>query len=56
MWYGKAIKRRPFTTSLREDILKEIKKFAIDLDCKANDLLEEGMAAMLEKYKEKPTE
>ena len=43
-------KRRPFTTSFDEDLLKAIKKLAIDLDCAVNDLLEEGIRHLLEKH------
>ena len=45
--------RRPFTTSLNEPLLKEIKKLAIDLDRTVNDLLEEGMKYLLKKYEKK---
>ena len=48
------MERKPFTTSLRVDYVKEIKKLAIDLDLKANDLIEEGMKLIFEKYKKKP--
>lgn len=49
------MERKPFTTSLRVDLVKEIKKLAIDLDLKANDLIEEGIEIILKKYKNKPT-
>jgi hypothetical protein len=53
------MKRKPFTTSLREDYVKKIKKLAIDLDLKTNDLIEEGMKLVLEKHgkeaSDKPT-
>jgi len=42
--------KRPFTTSLDEKLLKEIKKLAIDLDKPVNVLLEEGMEHLLKKY------
>ncbi len=42
--------RRPFTTSLNTDLLKAIKKLAIDLDCTVNDLLEEGIEYLLKKH------
>jgi hypothetical protein len=45
--------RKHFTTSLDEDLLKEIKKLAVDLDCSVNDLLEEGIKYLLKKYKNK---
>jgi len=44
--------RKPFTTSLDIQLLKEVKKLSIDLDRPVNDLLEEGMHWLLEKYQE----
>jgi hypothetical protein len=47
--------RKPFTTSLNIAILKDVKKLAIDLDRGVNDLLEEAMKYLLQKYtKSKP--
>ena len=46
--------RKPFTTSINSDMLKEIKKLAIDLDLSVNDLLEEGIEYLLKKYEKKP--
>jgi hypothetical protein len=45
--------KRPFTTSLNADLLKEVKKLAIDLDRPVNDLLEEGIKWLLKKYQKK---
>jgi hypothetical protein len=45
--------RKHFTTSLDQDLIKAIKKLAIDLDRTANDLLEEGMKYLLKKYEKK---
>jgi len=42
--------RKPFTTSLDVTLLKSIKKLAIDLDKSVNDLLEESMSELLQKY------
>jgi hypothetical protein len=42
--------RKPFTTSLDINLLKDIKKLAIDLDKGVNDLLEESMTDLLQKY------
>jgi len=42
-----------FTTSLDEKLLKAIKKLAIDLNCSANDPLEEGINYLLNKYENK---
>ena len=48
--------RKHFTTSLNQDLLKAIKKLAIDLDRSVNDLLEEGIDYLLKKYKKKTGE
>jgi hypothetical protein len=45
--------RKHFTTSMDEDLLKAIKKLAIDLNCTVNDLLEEGVKYLLKKYQKK---
>jgi hypothetical protein len=45
--------RKHFTTSIDDKLLKEIKKLAIDLDCNANDLIEEGIKYILKKYENK---
>ncbi len=42
--------RKAFTTKLDEQLLKEIKKLAIDLDCDVNDLLEEAIKYLLQKH------
>lgn len=44
------MKRKPFTTTLNEKSLKELKKLGIDLDLTVNDLLEEAIDWLLEKY------
>ncbi len=43
--------RKQFTTTIKVDSLKRIKKLAIDLDRSVNDLLEEAIEWLLEKYK-----
>ena len=45
--------RKHFTTSLDQNLIKAIKKLAIDLDCTVNDLLEEGIKYLLKKYEKK---
>ena len=50
------MKRKQFTTTLNEELLKEIKKLSIDLDRSVNDLLEEGMEWLLKKYEAKAKE
>ena len=42
--------RKAFTTRLDEQLLKEVKKLAIDLDCDVNDLLEEAIKYLLQKH------
>jgi metal-responsive CopG/Arc/MetJ family transcriptional regulator len=42
--------KKKFTTTLDEELVKEIKKIAIDLDCSANELIEEGIHLFLKKY------
>ena len=38
---------------VNEELLKAIKKLAIDLNCTVNDLLEEGIKHLLKKYEKK---
>jgi len=45
------MKRKQFTTTIKEDALKNVKKLAIDLDCPVNILLEEAIEWLIEKYK-----
>ncbi len=40
-----------FSTLIRNDLLKEFKKLAIDLERPINDILEEAMKDLLKKYK-----
>ena len=47
------MERKQFTTTIKEDALKNIKKLAIDLDRNVNDLLEEGIEYLLKKYEKK---
>ena len=51
-----SMKRKQFTTTIKEDYLKNIKKLAIDLDRTVNDLLEEGIEYLLKKYEKKVSE
>jgi len=53
LWYLGHMERKQFTTTIREDALKSIKKLAIDLSRDVNDLLEEAIEYLLKKY-EKP--
>jgi len=43
--------KKKFTTTLDEELIKEIKKLAIDLDCSANELIEEGIHMFLKKHR-----
>ena len=45
------VKRVKFTTSLNEELLKELKVLAIKQGKKNNELLEEAIKLLLEKYK-----
>ena len=40
------------TTSIDNDLQKEVKKLAIDLERPLNDLIEEAFRDLLKKYKE----
>ncbi len=44
-------KRVKFTTSLNEELLKELKLLAVKQGKKNNELLEEAIKLLLEKYK-----
>ncbi|MGD0276761.1 MAG: ribbon-helix-helix domain-containing protein [Syntrophales bacterium] len=48
------MKRKQFTTTIDEEALKKIKILAITLDRSVNDLLEEAIKWLLNKY-EKPS-
>ena len=45
--------RKPISTNIDNDLQKEIKKLAIDLERPFNDLLEEAIRDILKKYKSK---
>lgn len=45
--------RKNLTTSIENDLQKEIKKLAIDLERPFNDLIEEALTNLLEKYEQK---
>jgi len=47
------MKRKQFTTTIKEDALKDVKKLAIDLDRSVNDLFEEAIEWLLKKYEKK---
>ncbi|MBW2195613.1 MAG: hypothetical protein JRF37_08610 [Deltaproteobacteria bacterium] len=42
--------RKPLSTKIDNELQKEVKKLAIDLERPFNDLLEEAMRDLLKKY------
>ena len=46
--------KRHMTTTIDNDLQKEVKKLAIDLERPINDLIEESFRDLLKKYKKKP--
>jgi predicted transcriptional regulator len=44
------MERTKYTTNIRSDLLKELKKLAIDMDKRHNELLEEAIEDLLRKY------
>ncbi|HDM09992.1 MAG: hypothetical protein JRI39_03935 [Deltaproteobacteria bacterium] len=44
------MKKKMLSTQVRNDLLKEFKKLAIDLERPINDVLEEAMLDLLDKY------
>ncbi|MFZ0449369.1 MAG: hypothetical protein WAL98_09005 [Desulfatiglandaceae bacterium] len=44
------MKKKVFSTQVKNDLLKEFKKLAIDLERPINDILEEAMQELLGKY------
>jgi predicted transcriptional regulator len=45
--------RKPLSTKIENDLQKEVKKLAIDLERPLNDLLEEAIQDVLRKYEKK---
>jgi len=52
-YYSLAMARKPLSTKIENDLQKEIKKLAIDLERPLNDLLEEAIRDFLKKYEKK---
>lgn len=48
------MEKKMFTTQVNNDLLKEFKKLAIDLERPINDILEEAMQDFLKKCEKKP--
>ena len=51
--YKASMARKTMTTSIDNDLQKEAKKLAIDLERPLNDLLEEAIKDLLKKYERK---
>jgi predicted transcriptional regulator len=47
--------RKPLSTKIENDLQKEIKKLAIDLERPFNNLLEEAIRDLLKKYRKEVT-
>ena len=45
--------RKPLSTNIENELQKEVKKLAIDLERPLNDLLEEAFHDLLKKYEKK---
>lgn len=45
--------RKGYNTTLDVNLMKKIKILAIEKDCKVNDLIEEAIADLLKKHKDK---
>ena len=50
------MQKKMFSTLIKNDLLKEFKKLAIDLERPINDILEEAMRDLLKKYDKKVKE
>ncbi|MDB4441884.1 hypothetical protein N9219_00530 [bacterium] len=50
------MRRKQFTTTIREDYLKKIKILAIEKDKRVNDILEEAIEWLMVKYGKQTTE
>ena len=48
--------RKPLSTNIENELQKEVKKLAIDLERPLNDLLEEAFRDLLKKYEKKVKE
>jgi hypothetical protein len=48
--------RKNYNTTLREDLIKKIKMLAVEKDTRVNDLLEEAIELLLDKYEKQPKE
>ena len=55
-YYLLGMARKPLSTKIENDLQKEIKKLAIDLERPLNDLLEESIRDLLKKYEKQTKE
>ena len=46
-------KRKNYNTTLRADLIKKLKILAVEKEVRANDLLEEALDDLLDKYEKK---
>ena len=46
--------RKNYNTTLREDLIKKLKMLAVEKDSRVNDLLEEAIELLLDKYEKQP--
>ena len=46
--------RKSYNTTLRADLMKRLRVLAAEQEKRQNDLLEEAIADLLQKYKKKP--
>jgi hypothetical protein len=49
-------RRKNYNTTLREDLIKKLKMLAVEKDSRVNDLLEEAIELLLDKYEKQPKE
>jgi hypothetical protein len=45
--------RKAYTTTLRTDLMKELKLLAVEMDKRHNDLIEEAIISFLKKHKKR---
>ncbi|BBO76150.1 hypothetical protein DSCW_35670 [Desulfosarcina widdelii] len=50
------IKRKGYNTTIRVDLIRELKILAAEKDCRVNDLLEEAIFDILSKHGKTPPE
>ena len=50
IWRGMAEERKSYNTTIRADLMKQVKLLAVEEDRRQNDLLEEAIKDLLKKY------